>query len=235
MKAVIFDVDGTLYDQRKLRIRIISDMFLAVLLAPGRLSELKILYHFRRAREKNCGSTAGDIAWRQYAWAAEKTGCKPERVQRVVEKWMHVLPLKHLPTCRYSGASDVFHHLKRRRVGIGVFSDYPAEAKLSAMGLAADVIVSAVDEDVDRLKPHPRGLLLAAEKLQTPVSRCLFIGDRDDKDGECARRAGMLCWIMDRPRSRFFRRPETWSKLERWIDHAETDSLPAAGPAPPVR
>ncbi|WP_196795358.1 HAD hydrolase-like protein [Richelia intracellularis] len=29
------------------------------------------------------------------------------------------------------------------------------------------------------------------------VEDCLLIGDRDDRDGECARRAGMKYFILD--------------------------------------
>jgi len=58
-------------------------------------------------------------------------------------------------------------------------------------------MVSATDADVDWLKPDPKGLIIPASKLKTPVKECLFIGDRDDMDGECARRAGMPYLILN--------------------------------------
>jgi len=48
MKAVIFDVDGTLYDQRKLRLRMLSDMFAALLRHPRNLYDFKIIWDFIR-------------------------------------------------------------------------------------------------------------------------------------------------------------------------------------------
>jgi len=85
---------------------------------------------------------------------------------------------------------------QRRGIPIGVFSDYPALGKLRALGLTAQVIVSATSAEVNRLKPDPTGLLLAAGKLGLPAPECLFIGDQEAKDGECARRAGMPYLIL---------------------------------------
>jgi len=39
-----------------------------------------------------------------------------------------------------------------------VLSDYPAHGKLRALGLTADIVVSAVDSGVDRFKPSTAGL-----------------------------------------------------------------------------
>ena len=44
------------------------------------------------------------------------------------------------------------------------------------MTLEVNAMVSATDADVDRLKPNPKGLIVAALKLNTPVYECLFIG-----------------------------------------------------------
>jgi phosphoglycolate phosphatase/putative hydrolase of the HAD superfamily len=52
-------------------------------------------------------------------------------------------------------------------------------------------VVTTSDESVNRMKPDPLGLIILAERLRIPVESCLLIGDRDERDGECARRAGM--------------------------------------------
>ena len=90
----------------------------------------------------------------------------------------------------------LFSQLQRQGIPIGVFSDYPAMDKLRALGLTAQVIVSATCAEVNRLKPDPTGLLVAAAKLGAPAPECLFIGDQEAKDGECARRAGMPYLIL---------------------------------------
>lgn len=53
MKAVIFDVDGTLYDQSKLRLRVLFDMVATAMRHPGTIYDFKIIWDFRKAREQN--------------------------------------------------------------------------------------------------------------------------------------------------------------------------------------
>jgi beta-phosphoglucomutase-like phosphatase (HAD superfamily) len=190
-KAVIFDVDGTLYDQRKLRLCMVWEIFTCVLRQPGRIAELRILRHFRRMREKHAAEAASHLESRQYAWAAQAAGVSPEKVREVVKGWIFERPLAYLRSCRYPGAQALFSQLQWQGIPIGVFSDYPAQDKLQTLGLTAQVVVSATCAEVNRLKPDPTGLLVAAAKLGVPAPECLFIGDQEAKDGECARRASM--------------------------------------------
>lgn len=212
-KAVIFDVDGTLYDQRKLRLCMVREMFMCVLRQPGRMAELRILWRFRSMREKHAAEAAADLESRQYVWAAQAAGVSPEKVRGVVKEWMFERPLAHLRSCRYPGAAALFSQLQRQGIPIGVFSDYPAMDKLRALGLRAQVIVSATCAEVNRLKPDPAGLLVAAAKLGAPAPECLFIGDQEAKDGACARRAGMPCLILaSRRKNRQLHQLAAWLK-----------------------
>jgi putative hydrolase of the HAD superfamily len=195
-KAVIFDVDGTLYDQTKLRLRMVRDMIACVLRRPDRFFELRILWRFRSLRAKHAAEGPADLESRQYVWAAQAEGVSPEKVCTVVMEWMFTRPLAYLPSCRYPGAQDLFAQLQRQGIPIGIFSDYPAMEKLRALGLTAQVVVSATSAEVNRLKPDPTGLLVAAAKLDVPAPECLFIGDQESKDGECARRAGMPYLVL---------------------------------------
>src|SRR3546814_7573830 len=112
---------------------------------------------------------------------------------------LHAHPLAYLPACRFDGLDRLFDGLRGSGRPIAILSDYPGEAKLRALGLTADLHVSAVDPDVDRLKPHPKGLLRVVERLGLRTDECLFIGDRAERDGECARRAGMP-YLLKTPR-----------------------------------
>jgi putative hydrolase of the HAD superfamily len=210
-KAVIFDVDGTLYDQRKLRFCMVREMVTCVLWQPGRIAELRIIWLFRRMREKHQAEAASDLESRQYVWAAQAAGVAPEKVRKVVQEWVFERPLAYLPSCRYPGAQALFLQFQRQGIPIGIFSDFPAQNKLQAMGLTAQVTVSATCAGVNRLKPDPTGLLATAAKLGVPPPDCLFIGDRDAKDGECARRAGMPYLILNsRRKNRQLRGLAVW-------------------------
>jgi len=191
VRAAIFDVDGTLYDQGRLRRRMALELALHCLRHPSGVAELRILRAFRSLRERLALEPGEGVEARSFERAANVCGVAPERVRDIVERWMQEAPLRHLRECRYAAVDELFAALRRRGIAIGVFSDYPAEAKLGALGLAAEVVRSATDPDVDRLKPDPRGLAVVAARLGAAPETCLVIGDRDDRDGEAARRAGM--------------------------------------------
>jgi len=60
-------------------------------------------------------------------------------------------------------------------------------------------------------------LQVAAARLGLPVSACMMVGDRDDKDGECARRAGMAYLIMQEPKAGFFVSRRVYETINEWI------------------
>src|SRR3546814_6603167 len=74
-------------------------------------------------------------------------------------------------------------------------SDYPAVAKLEALGLAADFIVAAADDGVGVMKPSPAGLIHLMERAGASARSTILIGDRPERDGEAGRRAGVRTYI----------------------------------------
>jgi phosphoglycolate phosphatase/putative hydrolase of the HAD superfamily len=199
--AVLFDLDGTLYDSRALRRAMLFELAAYHLARPWRVGDLVILAAFRRERERRAIEAPDDLSAAQYAWAAQALGVSAERVRSLVERWMLEAPLRHLSACRRPELPLVLEGLVSRGKRIGVVSDYPAEAKIRALGVAVDCVVSSVDPEVNRLKPHPRGLLVAARRLGASPERCLVVGDREDRDGAAARAAGMRCVILTRRRA----------------------------------
>lgn len=197
VKAVIFDVDGTLYDQRKLRRLMLIELLQYYLTHPRYLHELKVIRDFRRERENRAFETVVDLENAQYNWVAQASELSPESVRTVVQKWIFNSPLRHLPSCRYPSVLKLFDILSNRGIATAIFSDYPAEKKLAILRLSPCCIVCSTDRNVGCLKPNPKGLFAVAETLGVSVDHCLFIGDRDEKDGECARRAGMPYLILE--------------------------------------
>jgi HAD superfamily hydrolase (TIGR01549 family) len=127
----------------------------------------------------------------------------PAALERVVREWMLLRPGKWLRAAR---RRDLLAELARFRADGGrtaLVSDYPAREKLAALAVddLFDVVVAAGDRGGPaRLKPAPDGLLAAAAQLGVPQEKCLVIGDRDEVDGEAARRAGMAFRLAGRPR-----------------------------------
>ena len=198
IRAVIFDVDGTLYEQARLRRKMLVDLVSHYALRPWQLEEMMILQRFRKEREKRHGYAGGNLEEAQYQWCADNTRHAVPKIKKVVDRWMFKHPNQYLPNCTYPGTKAFFDLLQTKGIKIGIYSDYKAHDKLTAMGLRADIVVSSTDAEVDRLKPDPRGLLYLAEQLNLTPAECLFIGDRPELDGECAEQAGMPYLIVDK-------------------------------------
>lgn len=186
---VVFDVDGTLYDQRRMRLAMLGQL-LADALRTRRLATLRLLRTFRRVREALGDECAADFMHEQYARTALRHGLAPEEVERIATEWLERRPLPRLAACRYPHVDTLFAALLRAGKQVAVFSDYPACAKLEALGLLAAQVVCATDPHIGRLKPDPAGLLAIMQACGASAQRTLMIGDRADRDGEAARRAG---------------------------------------------
>ena len=196
-KAVIFDVDGTMYHLKKMYRIMFREVINYYFYHPQNFREINIIIDFIKEREKHALEVVDDVENAQYEWTAIKHKISRQEVRELVERWIFQVPLQHIYSCRRIEVIDLFNSLTIHGIPTGIFSDYPSEAKLKKLGLSTQCIISATDPNVGRLKPDPKGLLLAANILGVSVEDCLLIGDRDDRDGECARRAGMKYFILD--------------------------------------
>ena len=211
MHFVVFDVDGTLYRQRPLRIRMARDLLLYTLLKRD-LNVIAVLARYRRIRERLGDEQVIDFERALITQTATATANSPDSVRSIVSEWVERRPLGDLAACRYPGLPRLFSGLRRSGKSIGILSDYPAEAKLEALGLTADHVVFAGDESIGILKPHPRGLesLIAAAGVKPHET--VVIGDRVDRDGLVARRVGTQALI------RSSKPIEGWQTFARFDD-----------------
>jgi FMN phosphatase YigB (HAD superfamily) len=208
---VVFDVDGTLYRQRPLRLRMARDILIHTLLKRD-LSAIAVLARYRRIRERLGDEQVVDFERALIAQTATATANSQDSVRAIVSEWVEQRPLGYLAACRYPNLPQLFAGLRRSGKSIGILSDYPAEAKLEALGLTADYVVFAGDENIGILKPHPRGLesLIAAAGVKPHET--VVIGDRVDRDGLVAQRAGAQALI------RSSRPIEGWQTFARFDD-----------------
>jgi len=194
---VVFDLDGTLYDQRQMRARMAVELAASALRTRD-LRTLRILRSYRRCRERLAETTPSDFFERQFADTAMSCGCSTEEVKAIVAEWMDDRPLRHLRACRRSGVEELFEGLRRSGKTITVLSDYPAKRKIEALELKADIVVGSCDPDVRRLKPDPAGLRKILRETGTEPHRSLMVGDRFDRDWAVADKVGMNAVILSR-------------------------------------
>ena len=203
IRAVLFDVDGTLYHQAPLRALMAAELGVAPWTGtlPWRVPRLwRVLSAFRRVREelRDLGRADGPLAALQFSHAARRVGVPETEVRDAVNEWIYRRPLKYLPRVVRGDARDLFQGLHDRGTAVGVFSDYPVSDKLIAMGLDSYVTLSldATDAAINAFKPHPAGLMHACNRWGMTPDEVLYVGDRADVDARAAALAGMPCAIV---------------------------------------
>jgi FMN phosphatase YigB (HAD superfamily) len=202
IRGVIFDVDGTLYNQALLRTLMAVELSLLPLTSPlGGWRRLRALGAYRRAQEALRQRTA--IGREDQLEAAARAADVPiDDVRRAVSEWMIDRPLKYLKFCRPRGLVPLLNFLGAAGVRLGVLSDYAPGDKLHALGLASrfSPVLCSSDPEIAAFKPNPRGLLHACEAWRLDPAEVLAVGDRDDVDAGSAAAAGMPCVIIGRRR-----------------------------------
>ncbi|MBR3643215.1 MAG: HAD family hydrolase [Parasporobacterium sp.] len=193
-RAFVFDLDGTLYDQKKLRLIMALRLLLYYLCHPGKIRELWLLKTFRQVRDNWTGDGT-DVDALQYAAVAVKHHVEPALVEAVVKRWIYENPLSALPKCTDHKLADYIRDLRKEDIPVFIFSDYPIEEKLAALGLEADGMYAPGDERQIALKPSPMGLKLIMKEHGLSPDEVLMVSDRDVKDGEAARSAGVDYYI----------------------------------------
>jgi HAD superfamily hydrolase (TIGR01549 family) len=192
-KAVIFDMDGTLYFQKPFRIRMLLYLVGHVLSHPSSIGDLFIIKKYRNVREHwdmdvlgleaKKGENLDDI---QYEYVAKLKKTTKDRVKNVVEFYMHEVPLKLLYRYRDNELAEIIDKLHVANIKIVVYSDYPAEDKLKALGIKADCCYCSSDERIGTMKPDPKGLGVILNELCLEHDQVLMVGDRYEKDGLAA-------------------------------------------------
>jgi putative hydrolase of the HAD superfamily len=197
---VVFDVDGTLYRQGALRRAMALRLVRAHLHRPlAGLTTMRILSAYRRGQEALRDAPAsGDIAQAQLRFASRATGATPADVQATVSRWMEEAPLDLLGRNARPGMQAFVRELRGRGIRLGVLSDYPADAKLEALGVGGlfDSVLCAQSPDVGVFKPDPRGILVSLDRLGVAPADALYVGDRPEVDAAAARAAGVACAIL---------------------------------------
>jgi HAD superfamily hydrolase (TIGR01549 family) len=222
IRAVVFDVDGTLYHQAPVRALMASELA-AHAAVGGRQARrlIRALRTFRLVREelRELGAPAASLADIQFERAAERIGESPIFIRQSVEEWMFRRPVKYVRCARRRPVASLLSRLRQQGVPLGVLSDYPAEAKLNGLGLSGvfSIVACTTDPAINAFKPHPRGFLHVCGLLGLNACDVAYVGDRADVDADGARAAGMPCYLVGRHAARHDHK-EGWDGIHRLED-----------------
>lgn len=193
LSAVVFDLDGTLYDTRRMRRAFLPSLVLRGMRRPLEAARaIAVLRHYRRAHEALRGLRAPTLAEQQLQLAAERSGHSVDVVRAIIADWFERAPLPAVRAAARPGLASALATLRHGGLRTALLSDYPPLPKLEVLELrqAFDAIAWAQQPEIGALKPDPAGLLHVLATLQVHPSAALYVGDRPDVDVGVARRAG---------------------------------------------
>ena len=191
----VFDLDGTLYDQPRLRMIMAARLAAYYLCRPHKIAELFILQHFRKVKEGWTVSSSEEDIIEQ---VAKDKNTSAERVRAIVRKWIYDNPLSALIKTKDDELISRIKNLRENGRTVVILSDYPTHDKLEALGVSVDREYSPEDKRIKKLKPSPDGLKVIMSDLGVKCEDVLMIGDREEKDGEAAKAAGVDHIILAR-------------------------------------
>lgn len=186
LKAVAFDVDGTLYPNA-------SMYFHSLGLAVGNLRLLLTLEEVR-AQLRNHPDTSDDFHRVQARLVAARLGITAERAYALIEgriytRWYKTF-LKFRP---FPGLIDAIAAFRTAGLKTAVLSDFPIRHRLEALGLEGPWDCTFSSEETGYLKPNPQPFLLLAERLGLAPAEVLYVGNSYTYDVLGAAAAGMPC------------------------------------------
>lgn len=184
-KAVIFDLDGTLYDKSKLARRLIWSQLLR-----GKLLLLKREREVRRMLRGRHFDSETDFYDTFFLSFLNPDNARKWYMEEYMPDMVRILR-QHYHVADWVGPT--FRKLRQEQVMTVVFSDYGCvREKLEAIGFNlswADYLFDA--PSLGGLKPCVESFERIAHILQLQPEECLMVGDREDTDYEGARSVGM--------------------------------------------
>jgi len=194
IKAVGFDIDGTLYPAGALYWRML----------PRALGSLRLLAAFDRVRKDlralattptyRSAPPVGMEAFHRYqaALTAARLGIGEAEALDAIQRFFYEESFERFRTIRcYPHLREVLDRLRQAGLALGALSDFPCLRKLELLGLAGEFRVALASEETGFVKPHRASFDLLASSLGVRNDELLYVGNSEDYDVAGARAAGM--------------------------------------------
>jgi putative hydrolase of the HAD superfamily len=194
IKAVAFDLDGTLYPDYRLYVRLI----------PLALRHARLLTAFAKARNIIHREEEGSGEWGvgsggtpnyydlQARLTAEILKQPPDIIKEKIDRLIYTNWPRHFSKIKlFPHAKELLDGLRAAKFKLGLLSDFPPRVKLEKLGLSGYWDVVLCSEDCGVLKPARRPFEELARALGCPPEQILYVGNSPRYDAEGAKRAGM--------------------------------------------
>ncbi|GMO14439.1 MAG: HAD family hydrolase [Treponemataceae bacterium] len=198
LRAVAFDIDGTLYSTFKLYVRLI----------PYALTHLRFFAAYSRVRAiLHRSAPLADFFGYQSRLLADVLGISAEEARVKIDTIVYDGLKPYLEKTKpFKHVLETVQVFRDAGLKIAILSDFPPEQKGSIWGIRplCDVIVGS--EELGALKPSKYAFGLLAKRLELNSSEILYVGNSVFSDINGAKAAGMKsAYIMTNPLRRLFR------------------------------
>jgi len=192
IEGVAFDLDGTLYPNYRLYIRLI----------PFLLKEWRLVSAFGRARNiiRKKQENSPDLSCNpersfydhQAAVTAEILGMPhvplKEKIDRLIYRgWEPLFKTIKL----FKGVIETLAAIKNAGYKLGLLSDFPPEIKLENLKISGIWDVVLCSECCGALKPHSLSFVELAAAMSLPPGKIIYVGNSHKHDVSGANLAGM--------------------------------------------
>ena len=190
IRAVAFDIDGTLYPNRSMYLH--SAWF--------SLFRLRLLSHYGKVRRTvRTMRPIEDFRRTQAELLSDSMGIPLDRAVSRIERVIYRTWERSFKGIRpFPYARQFIEHLRDAGYPLGVLSDFPIGQKLEYLSLEGYWNCTNASENTGYLKPNPEPFLRLAEDLGFPPHQILYIGNSYDYDIIGAHRVGMATAHLSR-------------------------------------
>ncbi|MFP4372713.1 MAG: HAD family hydrolase [Spirochaetaceae bacterium] len=193
IRAVAFDVDGTLYPN--------SVMYLASV--PFFVSRPRLMLGFRRVRRAiREVRPIGDFYDLQARMLARELGVATEAARALIDRRIYSDAERVLSVVpRFPHVRESVERLREAGIKVGLLSDFPLGGKLRRLGLEGLWDIGLEAERVGYLKPHPEPFRAILDALGSEAAETLYVGNNYAYDVLGAGAVGMrTAHLTARPR-----------------------------------
>ena len=201
IRAVGFDLDGTLYPATALYHKLIGKGLpnIRFLIAFGRVRrELRAMLTAQEFRARGIRGIE-ELHRYQAELVAKRLRADPERTYHEIETFFYTNAVEPFAMINpYPGVAGLLDQLRSSGLKMGALSDFPCERKLELLGLANKFDVTMTSEETGFVKPDRASFDLLAQRLGVSNNELLYVGNSEPYDVQGSLGAGMRAALISK-------------------------------------